>query len=139
MLNNLKLRTIVAIACTVALAAITLAAQEPKKPEPPKPLDIAGKWAMTLQMEIGTATPALVFKQDGEKLTGTYTGRYGTFEFKGTLKAREIQFSFRMDTDGGPTTMSFAGEVAADAQTMKGTGTIEGMGDVTWSAKRDRN
>ena len=133
-------RTIVALVSALALAAITLVAQEPpKKPDPPKPLDIAGKWAMTLQMEIGTATPALVFKQEGEKLSGTYTGRYGTFAFKGTLKAREIQFSFQMDTDGGQTTMSFSGEVAADAQTMRGTGTIEGMGDVTWSAKRDRN
>src|SRR5262245_60484535 len=106
--------TIVALLSALALAAITLTAQEPpKKPDPPKPLDIAGKWTMTLQMEIGTANPALVFKQDSEKLTGTYTGRYGTFPFKGTLKAREIEFSFQMDTDGGQTTMSFSGEVAA--------------------------
>jgi hypothetical protein len=133
------MKTLNAVAC-ILLMAVSIAAQEPpKKPDPPKPLDIAGKWAMTLQMEIGTANPALVFKQDGEKLTGTYTGRYGTFEFKGTLKAREIQFSFQMDTDGGQTTMSFFGEVAADAQTMKGTGTIEGLGDVTWSAKRDKS
>ena len=55
------------------------------------------------------------------------------------MKAREIEFSFQMDTDGGQTTMSFIGEVAADAQTMKGTGTIEGLGDVTWSAKRDKS
>ena len=30
-------------------------------------------------MEIGNATPALVLKQAGEKLTGTYTGRYGEY------------------------------------------------------------
>jgi len=125
--------------CAVLLLTATAHAQEPAKPPAPKPADIAGKWTMTLEMEIGTATPALVFKQDGEKLTGTYTGRYGTYEFKGTLKAREIKFSFQMDTDGGGTTMAFTGELAADAQTMKGTGTIEGLGDVTWSAKRDKS
>jgi hypothetical protein len=34
--------------------------------------------------------------------------------------------------------MNFSGEVAADAQTMKGQATIEGLGDATWSAKRDK-
>jgi hypothetical protein len=122
------------------LATVTLAAQEPpKKPEPPKPANIAGKWTMTLDMSMGQATPALVFKQDGEKVTGTYTGRYGTFEFKGTLKERTLNFSFSMDTDGGTTTMTFEGTVAADDQTMKGWGTIEGLGDATWSAKRDKS
>lgn len=124
----------------LALASAALVAQEPpKKTDPPKPLAIAGKWTMTLDMSIGQATPALVFKQDGEKVTGTYTGRYGTFEFKGTLKERALTFSFQMDTDGGTTTMSFEGTVTADAQTMKGTGTIEGLGDATWTAKREKN
>jgi hypothetical protein len=123
----------------VTAAAALVAQEPPKKPDPPKSLNIAGKWAMTLDMSIGQATPALVFKQDGEKLTGTYTGRYGTFEFKGTLKERALQFSFQMDTDGGTTTMTFEGEVAADGQTMKGTGTIEGLGDATWSAKRQKD
>ena len=123
----------------VAASAAVFAQEPPKKAEPPKPLSIAGKWTMTLDLSIGQATPALVFKQDGEKITGTYTGRYGTFEFKGTLKDRVLNFSFQMDTDGGTTTMAFAGEVAADAQSMKGTGTIEGLGDATWTAKRDKS
>ena len=123
----------------VGASAALVAQEPPKKPDPPKTLNIAGKWTMTLDMSIGQATPALVFKQDGEKITGTYTGRYGTFEFKGTLKERALQFSFQMDTDGGTTTMSFEGEVAADAQTMKGSGTIEGLGDATWTAKRQKD
>lgn len=130
----------IALLFTVTLASAALVAQDPpKKPDPPKPAAIAGKWAMTLDMSIGQATPALVFKQDGEKLTGTYTGRYGTFEFKGTIKERALQFSFQMDTDGGTTTMTFEGTVAVDGQSMKGTGTIEGLGDATWTAKRQKD
>ena len=34
--------------------------------------------------------------------------------------------------------MSFRGEVAADAESMKGQATIEGLGDATWSARRDK-
>jgi len=115
------------------------ATPEPQKnADAPKVPDIAGNWTMALTMEIGNATPALVFKQEADKITGTYTGRYGTYPFKGTIKGREIQFSFTMNTDGGQTTMSFNGEIAADAQTMKGAGSIEGMGDVTWTAKKDK-
>ena len=113
--------------------------EPPKDAEAPKVPEIAGNWTMALTMEIGNATPALVFKQEADKITGTYTGRYGTYPFKGTIKGREIQFSFTMDTDGGQTTMSFSGEIASDAQTMKGGGTIEGLGDVTWTAKRDKS
>jgi hypothetical protein len=124
----------------LAAASVALVAQEPpKKVDPPKPASIAGKWTMTLDMSMGQATPALVFKQDGEKVTGTYTGRYGTWEFKGTLKERALQFSFQMDTDGGTTTMAFTGVVAPDGQTMKGDATIEGLGDATWAARREKS
>jgi len=123
----------------MAVAAVTLAAglraQEKPAPEQ-KPLDVAGKWTMSMQMEIGTATPALVFKQAGEKLTGTYTGRYGEYPLTGTLKGKVIEFGFSMAAEGTQVTMSFKGEVAADAQTMKGEGAIEGLGDVTWTAAR---
>ena len=53
------------------------------KPQPPAEArsarDVTGKWTMALEMSQGTATPTLELKQDGEKLTGTYTGRYGEF------------------------------------------------------------
>jgi len=102
------------------------------------PLNVAGKWAMTLEMSMGAATPALELKQDGENLTGTYTGRYGTFPIQGTLKAQAIVFSFSMSAEGESVNMSFLGEVAADAQSMKGTATIGPLGDATWTAKRQQ-
>ena len=99
-------------------------------------LNVAGKWAMTLEMSMGAATPALELKQDGEDLTGTYTGRYGTFELQGSLKGHVIVFSFTMSAEGQAVTMSFEGEVSSDAQSMKGTASLADMGDATWSAKR---
>ncbi len=99
---------------------------------------VTGKWTMTLEMSMGTATPALDLKQDGTKITGTYTGRYGTFALEGTLKDRTIQFSFEMGAQGETQTLSFSGEVASDAQTMKGTAVLGEMGDATWSAKREK-
>ena len=100
-------------------------------------IDVTGKWTMTMEMSMGTATPALDLKQDGETISGTYTGRYGTYELHGTLKDRAIRFSFVMGSADQSVTMSFAGEVAADGETMKGTADLGEMGEAAWSAKRD--
>jgi hypothetical protein len=44
-----------------------------------------------------------------------------------------------MTAEGTAVWLSFRGEVAPDgASILKGTGTIEGMGDVTWTAKRSK-
>ena len=105
----------------------------------PRAAAVAGKWAMTLDIAgVGPATPSLELKQDGEKITGTYTGRYGTFPLQGTLKGRAITFAFTMNADGTDVSMNFAGEVAEDNVSMKGTASIVGLGDATWSARKEK-
>lgn len=117
----------------LAAAAVTTAQS---KPAPPASL--TGKWIMTLEMSQGAATPALALDQKGEKLTGTYTGRYGAFQVNGTVKARAVTFFFTMHPDGGePIRMTFTGEIAGDWQTMKGTAALGELGEAAWSAKRD--
>jgi hypothetical protein len=106
------------------------------RPDNKSALNVTGQWIMTLEMSMGTASPALDLKQDGEKISGTYTGRYGTSSLAGSLKGRTIQFSFTMGTEDQPQVMAFAGEVTSDAQSMKGTASLGEMGDATWTAKR---
>jgi hypothetical protein len=126
------------VACTIGLGASMSPQGRPEQAPPDKKNvpNVAGKWAMTLEMSMGTATPALDLKQDGAKITGTYTGRYGTFALEGSLKDHVIVFSFTMNAEGQSVTMSFEGEVSSDAQSMKGTASLGDMGDATWSAKR---
>lgn len=109
-----------------------------QKPDPKPGVDVTGKWQMTLEMSMGTANPSLELKQNGEKLTGSYTGRYGTFALQGTIKERSIIFSFQMAAEGESVAMTFTGEVAPDAQSIKGKAVLGEMGDATWSAKRDK-
>ena len=129
---------VLVVACTIGLGASMPPQGRPEQAPPDKKNvpNVAGKWAMTLEMSMGTATPALDLKQDGAKITGTYTGRYGTFELQGSLKDHVIVFSFTMSAEGQAVTMSFEGEVSSDAQSMKGTASLADMGDATWSAKR---
>ena len=123
----------------VALAAIAaLGAQTPtpqKTPAPPPP-SLVGKWTMTLEMDQFTATPAVEFIQQGDKLTGTYEGRYGKFVFNATLKGKALDFSFTMNDEGTDVMMAFKGEVAADFKSIKGNAELGGMGSATWSAVR---
>ena len=125
------------IGLAVAGSAATVQSQAPPKPAP---VQIAGRWAAALDIpDMGLANVTLVFVQDGAKLTGTYTGRYGEFPLEGALDGRKIGFTVYLKTDAGDSTMQFAGEVAEDALTMKGALSIEGMGEATWSARRQPN
>jgi hypothetical protein len=138
-----KTQTLTTTARVWLMAALTVAAfagvqaQEKGKPAP---VNITGKWTMSLEMEAFTATPGLEFKQDGEKVTGTYTSaRYGAFPFQGKIKDRALEFTVKMNAEGTEIELSLSGEVAADGQTMKGKGSLSGVGDATWSAKREKS
>jgi hypothetical protein len=99
-----------------------------------EPANVAGKWNVTLQLESITGHPVILLKQDGEKLTGTYEGRYGQSELKGSIKEKEIEFTVSIVAEGMQTQGVFAGKV--DGDTMSGDVSYEGAGDGTWSATR---
>jgi len=124
-------------AVVLVLAALVSFQQAPPKPAPPPTL--TGKWTMTLEMQMGTASPAIELVQDAEKITGVYAGRYGKFPLTGTLKGRALQFTFTMNAEGTDVVMSFRGEVAADFQSIKGDADMGGAGEATWYAKRDKS
>ncbi len=99
-----------------------------------EPAKVAGKWNVTLQLESITGHPVILFKQDGDKLTGTYEGRYGPSELKGSVKEKEIEFTVSFVAEGMQTQGVFGGTV--DGDTMGGNVSFEGAGDGTWSATR---
>lgn len=110
---------------TLSMLAVIVAAE---------PANVAGKWNVTLQLESITGHPVILLKQDGEKLTGTYEGRYGQSELKGSIKEKEIEFTVSIVAEGMQTQGVFAGKV--DGDTMGGDVSYEGAGDGTWSATR---
>jgi hypothetical protein len=131
-----KLTGLIAIA--LLLTGVAASAQTPAPAA--KAPDITGKWTMVLELSIGTSNPTLVLKQDDDKLSGTYTGRYGEFKLTGKVAAdRTLQFSVALEAEGQAVTMYFSGEVAADGQTIaKGVCSIEGLGDGSWAAKKEK-
>jgi hypothetical protein len=134
------MRRRLALLLALPMLVIGLAASAQTPTPAAKAPDVAGKWTMVLELSIGTSNPVLVLKQDGETLTGTYQGRYGEAKVAGKVTAdRKIQFTVSLAAEGADVTMFFTGEVSADGQLLdKGTCNIEGLGEGSWAAKRDK-
>ena len=86
--------------------------------------NVTGDWTFNVQTDQGSGTPAMSFKQDGETLTGTYVGTFGSANLKGTIKGAAIEFSFTADAQGQAVDSVYRGTVEKD--TMKGTVAIAG-------------
>lgn len=137
-MKTFSFTTIVLLVLALAAGIASAAGQAKPDQKQGKGPNVTGKWTMTLEMSMGTANPSLDLKQDGEKVTGTYTGRYGSFDLQGTLKGDVIQFSFVMGAEGQQVTMAFSGKVSEDGESMKGTADLGEMGEANWSAKRQK-
>jgi hypothetical protein len=100
-----------------------------------KPVDVAGVWAFTIDTGNGTGTPTVTFKQDGEKLTGTYASAViGNHEFTGTIKGNAITFSFDATMEGNAFKVTYTGTVEKD--TMKGRVAFGDLGEGTFTGKK---
>ena len=121
-----RLIFVVLLACFAVLLTSEVRSAEPAK--------VDGKWNVLLQLETITGHPVLTLKQDGEKLTGTYEGRYGPSPLEGEIKENRIAFAVTFTAEGSRTTGVFQGTV--DGASMSGSVEFEGAGNGKWSAVR---
>jgi L-seryl-tRNA(Ser) seleniumtransferase len=98
------------------------------------PVNVVGHWNVSLELGSIVGHPTLDLKQDGEKLTGTYRGRYGSAPIEGAVKENQIGFTVTMNAEGQETSGYFSGTV--DGDKMSGSVEFEGAGEGTWSATR---
>ena len=117
--------------CRLLVAVCLIAAAAGLRAEPAK---VAGLWNVALELGSIAGSPTIELKQDGEKITGTYRGRYGASPLSGEIKENQIVFSVTMNAEGQQTTGYFAGVVEGDK--MSGTVEFEGAGEGTWTATR---
>lgn len=98
-------------------------------------VDVTGKWAFTVETSAGSGAPTFTFKQDGEKLTGHYSGQLGEADLTGTVKGKAVSFTFTVDVQGTSIAAAYTGTVESK-DAMKGTVTYAGLGDGTFTGKR---
>jgi hypothetical protein len=98
-----------------------------------KTADVAGEWHFEVETTAGSGSPTFTFKQDGEKITGTYDGAFGTAELVGSVIGNEIKFTFKVTGDSSKELVEYAGTV--DGKSMKGTVKIGSLGEGTFTGK----
>lgn len=95
--------------------------------------DLTGTWNATVQLSTGqSGSPTFVLKQDGDKLTGTYSGALGDAPIRGTVKGNEVTIDF----EASGAQIHYAGKVDSDAKTIKGTVDYGGQASGTFVATR---
>jgi hypothetical protein len=110
--------------------------KDTKAPSSSATTSLTGDWSVTLQLDQINATPALTLKQDGEKLTGTYTSQqYGKFPLTGTVKGKDVTFAVTLNIEGNSMAANYTGTVQDDGS-IKGAVDIGGMMSGSWSATR---
>jgi hypothetical protein len=119
------IRTLGVVTVASLLAAAALVAQA---------TNVTGEWTFNVQTDQGGGTPTITFKQDGEKLTGTYAGQLGNSELTGTVKGNAIRFTFNIDVQGQQAPVTYDGTV--EKNTMNGKMDIGGMVNGTFTATK---
>ena len=117
MIRNIGLSVVILI----TLAAIASSAQ----------IDVSGTWTAVVELDVGSGEPTFVFTQDGETVTGTYEGTFGSAELTGKVMGDTIEFSFGAEGVGEA---KYTGTI--EGNSMEGTGDYGIAGGGTWSATR---
>lgn len=109
----------------------------PKDKKPAEAVDVSGAWLVQVTTPDISATPTVVLKQDGEKLTGEYqSAQYGKFPLEGTLKDGKIEFGFTMNIEGNSITAAFSG--TAEKDSLKGNVSYGDFAQGTFTATRQK-
>jgi hypothetical protein len=139
------MKTLLALLLSSLLAAPAFA-EEPKK-EPAKAApkaasakaDPGGTWTWTVSTPNGQSFESTAtFKREGDKLTGTVSGRRGdTAISDGQFKDGTLTFTVMREREGRKMVSKFQGKLEGD--TIKGTMTMDrgdGAQSRPWEAKR---
>jgi hypothetical protein len=113
---------------TALLVAASALAGQPKT-------DLTGKWTFNVETGAGSGTPTITLKQDGEKLTGRYSGQLGEADLTGTIKGQEFTFKFTVDAQGNNLECTYQGTTEGK-DALKGKVDIAGLANGTFTAKK---
>jgi hypothetical protein len=95
---------------------------------------ISGDWVLTINSPQGSRDVNASFKQDGERLLGAFKSSRGELPFQGTIKGKEISFSYPYKTPDIDITITMTGELEGDS--IKGKADFGGLAEGDWSGKR---
>lgn len=94
--------------------------------------DLTGTWAASVVLDAGSGIATFNFKQNGEALSGTYSGTLGEAQVTGTVKGDQAEWSFDSGQAGK---ITYKG-VLDGAGKMKGSVVYGQLGAGTFTAEK---
>ncbi len=131
-----KIRLVVMIATaalTIVFGTRAFAQQDPPKAAP---AGVAGNWSLVVAAQDGTITAGMSLKQDGQKVTGTFTSDHtGEVAVDGQYVDGTLSFTIALHGGNDPSMkIDFTGKLKTDGSLA---GSLTGpMGDMEWTASR---
>jgi hypothetical protein len=130
MMKRLLTHAMMVAAVLATLRASAMAAQDASR------IDVTGTWTFQVETSAGGGMPTVTFKQDGDKLTGHYSSaQLGEVDLTGTVKGKDISFSFATDVQGLHIDVTYAGTIESK-DAMKGKVQLGDVGNGTFTARR---
>ncbi|MCI0666355.1 MAG: hypothetical protein L0220_35350, partial [Acidobacteria bacterium] len=120
-----KLFSIFFAIAIISMLAISVSAQSG---------NLSGDWDLTINSPQGTFNPKATFKQDGEKLSGMFKSPRGELPLQGTVKGKEIKFSYTVKFQEQDLVITLSGII--DGDSIKGEADYGGFAQGDWSARR---
>jgi hypothetical protein len=101
----------------------------------------AGTWKWSLAGQNADIETILKLKQDGEKLTGSYTNQFGQAEITdASLKDGDITFKVKREFNGQPFVIKYSGKLSGDKISGKCEFELDGQSrSLEWDAKRQND
>jgi len=93
---------------------------------------VTGKWNMKVETADRSGTPVFNLRQQGDSITGTYTGQLGEAPVKGLMKKNEIRLEFIISEIA----VVYSGTVEGDM--MKGKAVFGELGEGTFSGIKEK-
>jgi hypothetical protein len=102
-----------------------------------QPIDLSGTWSASVDMGSVQGMQTWVFKQQGDRLSGTANRGEGERKVNGSVKGDKAVFGFEAAREGRVLKAAFRGTIESRTKmsgTVEFTGSIAGTG--TWTATR---
>jgi hypothetical protein len=117
------------ISTVLIMTVITATAQKKQQHA-----NVKGTWAMTVETSAGSGSPVFELQHVTDtSLSGTYSGRLGKAEVKGTVEGNVIHLEFTISGN----VIEYDGTVEDD--TMKGKVKLGSMGEGTFTGSKKKS
>lgn len=98
--------------------------------------DLSGRWMLAVVTDNGTGYPTLELKQDGDKVTGTYTSNaMGNRSISGTVRGDTLAFTLSASGAGEGVVLTYTARIIG-TDSLNGNVDFAGMGGASFSGKR---